>query len=557
MNHAPFPPGSRLAAYLRDSGGERQELSIPQQEDAIRTWCNENGYILTFVFKDEARPGSSIVGRLGFQEMMHHFRGGCVEAGLVIWNYQRFARDIDDAQFHRADLRRRGYTLYSINDEIPEGPMGRLFEAAIDWKNEQFLIDLSIDVKRGLRALVERYGAVPGTPPRGFTRQPLDIGDRRDGKPHRVHRWQPDPDLAPRVRQAFEMRAAGKSLHEINQVVRLYKSLNCYPTFFSNPLYKGELHFGDLAILDYCEPIVEPALWEAVQAILKRHKAHQNLHSNDVDHPRRRASSYLLSGLAFCARCSSPLSGLSVRQKDGTYHHRYACTRAKRVRDCDATPIPQRFLDRLILDTLKEYVLIPEVLQAIQAQVAASEAQDLAGLELRRKEETRSLAGLRRQLSRITDAIAESGHSRSLLDKLAGLEAEEAGSLAKLVQIDREAGARPLAEHLDHQDLTDISTALLERLSSPDIVVVRSALRGLVERILVERDDDQVRGQITYYFPPEVSNKSPPADDDIISMSLSQPPLGAPVRRHRFQFPFSAPLTRPYTYRVRRRRTSG
>jgi DNA invertase Pin-like site-specific DNA recombinase len=49
------------AAYLRDSGGEEQELSIEQQEKEIRAWCLEKGYILTAIFKDEARPGSSTV----------------------------------------------------------------------------------------------------------------------------------------------------------------------------------------------------------------------------------------------------------------------------------------------------------------------------------------------------------------------------------------------------------------------------------------------------------------------------------------------------------------
>jgi hypothetical protein len=32
----PFPPGSRIVAYLRDSGEERQELSTGQQEAEIR-----------------------------------------------------------------------------------------------------------------------------------------------------------------------------------------------------------------------------------------------------------------------------------------------------------------------------------------------------------------------------------------------------------------------------------------------------------------------------------------------------------------------------------------
>lgn len=204
-------PGARFAAYLRDSGGERQELSTAQQEGEIRTWCDRRGLLLTTIFRDEARPGSSTVSRQAFQDCIYHFRQpDCPEAGLVIWSFSRFARDIDDAQFFRADLRRRGFTVVSITDDIPEGPMGRLFEAVIDWKNEQFLEDLSRDVKRGLRDLVQQYGAVPGTPPRGFIRQPVVIGRRRDGRERIAHRWIPDPELTPSIRRAFELKAAGR-----------------------------------------------------------------------------------------------------------------------------------------------------------------------------------------------------------------------------------------------------------------------------------------------------------------------------------------------------------
>jgi DNA invertase Pin-like site-specific DNA recombinase len=83
--------------------------------------------------------------------MMDHFRrGGVPESGVVIWKMSRFSRDIDDSQFYRADLRRRGYQVISISGNITEGPEGRFFEAAIDWLNERFLDDLSRDVKRGL-----------------------------------------------------------------------------------------------------------------------------------------------------------------------------------------------------------------------------------------------------------------------------------------------------------------------------------------------------------------------------------------------------------------------
>src|SRR5512139_2121793 len=226
MKASPFPPGSLVAAYFRDSGGEDQDQSISQQENYFRSWCAQNGLAVGAVFRDAARQGSSVAGRQAFGDMMRRFRSNAPETGLVIWSYSRFARDFDDAQFYRADIRRRGYLFYSLNDDIPEGAMGRLFEAVIDWKNEQFLEDLSRDVRRGLADLVRSHGAVPGTPPRGFKREPVQIGARRDGRPHIAHRWVPDPDQADLVRQAFALRAAGLPLSQINRQTHLYGSLN-------------------------------------------------------------------------------------------------------------------------------------------------------------------------------------------------------------------------------------------------------------------------------------------------------------------------------------------
>src|SRR5512139_1237244 len=118
MKASPFPPGSLVAAYFRDSGGEEQDQSISQQENVFRTWCADHGLAVGAVFRDAARPGSSVGGRQAFHDMMFHFRNGAPEAGLVIWSYSRFARDFDDPQFYRADIRRRGYLFYSLNDQF-------------------------------------------------------------------------------------------------------------------------------------------------------------------------------------------------------------------------------------------------------------------------------------------------------------------------------------------------------------------------------------------------------------------------------------------------------
>ena len=543
MNNHSFPSGSLAAAYFRDSGGDTQELSVPQQESAFRAWCAQNGLIPGAIFKDVARPGSSVISRAGFHDMIHHFRSGqAQEAGLVIWSYSRFARDFSDSQFYRADLRRRGYIFYSLNDDIPEGSMGKLFEAVIDWKNENFLEDLSRDTRRGLHDLVKNHGAVPGTPPRGFKREPITIGKRRNGQDRIAHRWTPNPDELPRIRQAFAMRAAGKTLAEIHVTTHLYGSLNSYQTFFTNKLYIGILEFGDLVIENYCEPVIDRITWETVQIFIKIFAKRLNLKAKSDDpgnphHPRRINSRYLLSGLLYCARCGSPMFGATAPQRSGKICDRYACARAYRRRDCDLMAVPQKAVEGAVLTTIREYILQPEVMQQHQQLLQNEHGRALEELDQKRAEINGLLGGVRRRIANVTNAIAESGHSRAMLDKLAALEAEETGFLAQLAGLERQA-ASPVP-NLTGEQIIDMISNLNNTLETADLETAQRILRGFISKIVVDRHESQAIGMIFYHYPLEDSlNKSPP--DESLSVSLSPLPLGASSRRHSFTAPFTA-----------------
>jgi len=522
----PFSPGNLVAAYFRDSGGDTQELSVPQQESVFRRWCNEHNLIPGRVFKDAARPGSSVVDRDQFHDMIHHFRSGqAQEAGLVIWSYNRFAREFDDSQFYRADLRRRGYIFYSLNDKIPEGSVGRLFEAVIDWKNEQFLEDLSRDAKRGLRNLVETYRAIPGTPPRGFRREPVKIGKHRNGQDHIAHRWVPDPEVAPKVLRAFQMRAQGIPLADINAELHLFKGINCYATFFSNKLYTGILEYSDLTIEGYCDPIVDLPTWQTVQNMKVPNKKR---FSDSQTNPSRANSRYLLSGLAYCARCGSPMYANANIPKDGAPWESYGCTRARRNRDCDMICVPKKTLEGAVLKELREFIVQPGVIQEHQRTLLDNQAQRLEGVEQRRAEIQTQLAGVRRRMSNLANAIAEGGHNRIMLEKLNEQEAEERGYLAELAEIERQIGTP--TKTLSPAEVEALSQHMLDMLSNPDPEAVRDIIQGFVHRVEVDRTENIVHGEVIYYFP---FDRKPPRHTATTTSTYAAP-VGALLCRRGF-----------------------
>ena len=495
----PFSPGDSVFGYGRDSGGDEQDLSVTQQEQALRDWCAQNGLILTCFYKDEARKGSSTIGRNELQSMLYAFRHGCAERGVIVWKYNRFARSVDNAQFMRAEIRTLGYVFYSITDNVPDGPMGRLFEAAIDFKDEQYLLDLSTDIKRALHDLVRLYGCVPGKPPTGFIRQPVDLGLHRNGLPHIAHRWIPDPDLAPRILQAFELRANKHSLRGILKETRLPLAVSSLKTFFSNPIYTGILEFGDLTLPAYCEPIVPRSVWDAVQ-IVQQNYQHRHHLTSPSNHPRRLNSRFLLSGLCFCALCDHHITGHSSHQRNGHVVDTYICKGRDHSQACKAERIPKADLERLVISTLREYILDPKVLAAAYESNVQSQASLLAEGATQRKQLTKDLQVIKYKLNNIADAISQNGTSLTLNQRLSKLETERVAIESSLSNIASHSSA-PIPKYTDDQ-----IKALLARVETifagADLPTQRSILHAFIDRITVQREKNKLHGIIYYYYSP-------------------------------------------------------
>lgn len=526
MKDSPFPLGSSIVAYIRDSGGETQELSHDQQEIEIRQWCVDHGYILTRIFRDVG-TGTSTEKRDQFHEMIRYFRQGASERGIILWRFNRFARDVNDAQYYRADLRRRGYLVHSIKDDIPGGNFQHIFEAITDTMAQQHSIELSEDVKRGQHHLVQVYGALGGVPPRGFKREPVQVSTHRDGKPHITHKWVPDPDLVPLVKKAWEMRAAGASFAEIKKATNLYKSINSYTTFFRNKLYMGTLVFGDLVIEDYCDPIIDRETWDTVQK--RKQKRISSTH-----HPRRDQSTFILSGLLFCMECSSPYSGHSIASRDGKTYRYYRCSRSHRNRDCPAPNINKELIEGLIINELCDHILDPDHLAILQEESKKEGKRKAEIVEYEVNIHKKELKKLNRQITNTTKAIAELGHSEALLQKLSALESRKTVLETDIAQL--KATKIPTGPPLDLKIVAKSLKSVIKKDSPEGKQII---LRGLVHRIDVirEKKTNKIEGVITYYLPSNILDKKKAPSDGGHNEEIyvyGRCPHGGSYHRHKF-----------------------
>ncbi len=153
---------------LRDSGGIRQDKSVAQQRQEIEELCQHYGVDLAHLFGDEARIEATTVGRDALEDLLYLTKQDLRPVdGIIFWSFARLARDQIDSQFVKAELRHRGYILYSMTDDILDGEFGPVIETLIDWKNKRFLKDLSREVRRGLADLTKMDYAPGGFPPHG------------------------------------------------------------------------------------------------------------------------------------------------------------------------------------------------------------------------------------------------------------------------------------------------------------------------------------------------------------------------------------------------------
>lgn len=458
---ASLPPGSNVWAYLRDSGGTEQEQSVSQQRQEIESFCREYGLVLERVFADVGKSAKSTKGRDQFSAMIDTITAADHPAGLLVWSLSRFARNIDDATYFKAHLRRHNVVIHSLTEKIPDGLAGRIVESVQDYSNADYIEQQSRHIKRALEINVRNGYAAGGTPPRGYIAEKVIFGKKRDGSPRAASRWIPDPELFPLVKLAWKLRAEGKPYAEISKATggKIYRSHACWSTFFANRSYLGVGKCGGVEIPDHHEAAVSLEDWLKVQML--REDATGRLRG--LSHPRRLGYPSLLSGLAYCAKCGAAIFhhiGTSKRPRS----HYYICGRRDRERglkSCGNPKIKGEECDTQILNAVLLRILTPDY-----AEQLLEDLQDLlsnsAALTEQIEQKRHELRYAGRAIENLLD-LAEAFGPGAAQDRLKQRETEravlerelrnlEASAEASHVEVTPEALA--LALQVWHEDLS-------------------------------------------------------------------------------------------------------
>ena len=245
---------------------------------------------------------------------------------VLVWKFDRFARNRFDSANYKMILKKNGVHLISVMEPIAEGSQGILVETLLEGMAEYYSAELSEKVIRGQTENALKGKCTGGTGTIGYK---ID-----EDKFYHL-----DPLTAPLVLEAFQRYDNGDKMVEIvnflnDKGVRnmlggkmTHSSVN---TMLKNRRYIGELSFRDIVVPDAIPVIVPKDLFDRVQKRLDKNKRAPACGKADEE--------YLLTTKLFCGKCGALMFGESGTSATGRTYYYYKCANVKRRRGCNKRP---------------------------------------------------------------------------------------------------------------------------------------------------------------------------------------------------------------------------
>ncbi len=379
--------GTRAALYLRVSTTRQAEhdLSIPDQRRQAEAYCEGKGLAVVGEYVESGASGTTD-RRPEFQRMIadacspeHPFDA------VIVYSLSRFARNALDVAIYEHKLEKHGVKLLSVSQEFTDDSNGKLLRSIIAAVDEKQSADTA---EHTLRSMLEnaRGGYWNGShAPFGY--RTIEADRRRDKIKKRL---EIDPKEAEIVRLVFGLYVRGDGRSGPIGIKQIVSHLNGRGLrnrqgnpfaiqFVWNMLrrtaYVGRHYFNthnshtrqpkkreewiEIAV----PSILDEETFDAAQRLLDSRNPKKTP-------PRRANNPVLLSSVARCGSCGSPMR---LRTGKGGRYRYYTCGRCadQGKTACKGRTIPEHVLDGLVLDAFEERILHPDRLRHVIGSLVA------------------------------------------------------------------------------------------------------------------------------------------------------------------------------------------
>jgi len=419
----------RAVGYARTSGeAQRDNTSIPNQRQAIESFCRREGWEFVRCYVDESKTGSKIAGRDDFQRMMKNGANGEFDV-VVVFDVSRFSRDgfdilgssrtlkqdfgIDvlDTKGHFDTRDRRNVLTNFIHAGVSEYERLAIMERTTcgqirtaqngkPWSSHP-PIGRAYDEESGRWYVTEKGKAIATLLSRYVDGEGLTALCREFG---------------------ISSRAKISGWVWRSQLAGIYKAR------FQRP----EIDVDEEVSVPGIPEVVTLALLEKVRARLRHNRRHN----------RHDVVRYAFSGFIRCGDCKGSLNGQTKGEKTVYYRH-------KGLDGCSIKGVRADQLEPAVLDYLFGFFLDqPSFNEAVlRAMPPVGHRQDLAK---QRAETEKRLAKNDREMKRTISAVVVDGvDARLYVEPQNELKAEKEALTKRLDHLENEIATLPSAEQIE------------------------------------------------------------------------------------------------------------
>jgi len=343
--------------YCRKSSEDqsRQIQSIDDQKNILLEIARTRNLDISETFIDEKSAGTPYK-RAGFQTMMQRVQSGEVST-ILTWKIDRLSRNpIENGQV--SWLLQQGVIkeiitpdrVYLPNDNVllymVEGAMAN-----------QYLRDLSTNVKRGMRSKVER-GLYPACAP---------IGYLNEGKYKGTKTIVPDPKYFHKLKSLWDLLKTERyqlaDLYRIMQdkyIIDKHGKAIAFSTFhriFHNPFYCGLFRWSGKLNVGTHQAMLSQSEFEAVQN-----------HLNKKDKIRQNELVFDFKGIFKCGTCESLITAerkqkfIKSKKRYKAFEY-YKCAHHRRHIVCKEKPLSISQIEAFLFQEIEKIYLPKKVIQ--------------------------------------------------------------------------------------------------------------------------------------------------------------------------------------------------
>ena len=384
----------RAVVYCRVSTKEQvKNLSLSHQKRSCLTYCQQEGWTVARHFVEEGESAKT-ADRTELKRLLAYCRKHKDAVDFVlVYSLDRFARSNYDHHVVRALLAQYGISLRSVTQPIDDSPAGQLMEgmlAAIAQFDNDVRAQRTVD---GMQEALSRG--------RWTFQAPVGYRNVQNGA---IKAMEPDENLAPAIRRAFELMATG-SVSQPELLDELYAkglsgarggniSGSTLARILRNPIYMGRVVVPkwDIDTQGDFEPIVPPDLFYQVQRVLDDRSAGkiEKRQRNNPDFPLRR--------IVRCSECGRGFTGSWSRNKVGKLYAYYNCPDHH-------TKAPKEKLEEAFEDLLEQLAPSPELLAAFREIIVEKWEERRSTARETAQRISRQLTEIQKKQDRLFDAF--------------------------------------------------------------------------------------------------------------------------------------------------------